>query len=170
MAHGEIAELRVVGRSRTTFDDAAGFHRARRGEEHGDVSRHVQDAHRQRNRLATRDAWKAETVPALEDVLERRLGPGAQAEPPCEVLRDLTVHGEGLAGDRDAVGDDVLDQPRPFVIGKTAADMLPEEPDDRLDVARVDEGERRPRHDVVAVQLRLVPSEVHPDECRSATE
>lgn len=118
----------------------------------------MKDAHRHRDRLTPDDARESEPVPALEDVLERRLRTGVETEPSREALRDLAVHGERLARDRNAVGEDVLDQPRPFLFGKTTSHMRPQEPDDLLHVARIDQRERRSRHDVVAVQLRRLVS------------
>lgn len=158
MARGEIGEPRVIGSAGSAFDDCAGFRRTGDGEKDGDVASDVQDPHRQRDRLAAGDARESEPVPALEDVSERCFGTRAETHPACKALRDLAVHGERLAGDGNAVGDDVLDQRRAFPFGQTTSDMRPEEPDDLLQVARIDQRERRSRHDVVAVELcRLVP-------------
>ena len=158
VARGEIGESRLVRRARSTLDDCACLLGAGGGEKDGDVSRHVQETHRQRDRVAAGDTREPQPVPALEDVFERRLGARAEAEPPGEPLRHLAVHRQRLAGRRKAVGDGLLDHGGAELRGATEADVRPEEREDLRGVARVDERERGPRHDVVAVQLRrLVP-------------
>ena len=119
----------------------------------------MQQPHRQRDRVAARDAREPQPVPALEDVLERRLDAGAEAEPAGEALRHLAVHRERLAGQRRPCVDR---RPRPSRRGCSGSRPRPtferRNASDLGGVARVDERERGPRHDVVAVELRrLVP-------------
>ena len=54
MCSGELGEPRVVRGARSTLDDGARLVGARGGEEQGDVPRHVQETHRQRDRVAAR--------------------------------------------------------------------------------------------------------------------
>ena len=154
VARGELGQARLVGRARSTLDHRARLLRSGGGEKDGDIPRHVQEAHRQRDRVAADETRESEPVPALEDVLERRLGPRAEAEPPGETLRHLAVHRQRLAGHRKAVGDGLLDHDGAQLRGATEADVRPEEREDLCGVARVHERERGPGHDVVAIQLR----------------
>ena len=107
--HGERGQCGLVRSARSALDDSACLVGARCGEEQGDISRHVQETHRQRDRL-TGDAWKSPPVPAREDVLERGLDARIEAEPPGEPLRHLAHHRERVTGPRAGVGDRVLDQ------------------------------------------------------------
>jgi len=82
---------------------------SRGGEEERDVPGHVQEAHRQRDRVA-RDVGYSPSVPAREDVLERRLDVFIEAKPPSETLRHLAHHRERVPGPRAGVGERLLDQ------------------------------------------------------------
>ena len=55
VAPGELGEPRLVRRARPALDDRACLLRAGGGEEDRDVSRHVQEPHRQRDRVAAGD-------------------------------------------------------------------------------------------------------------------
>ena len=121
--------------------------------------RHVQEAHRQRDRLAARRAREPPPVPAREDVLERRLDAGAEAEPPGEPLRHLAHRRERFAGPRRRRW---RSRPRSSRRGPPGGRPSPTlalvEREDLRRVGRVDEVERGPVRDVVAEQLRrLVP-------------
>ena len=131
--------------------------RAAGGEEERDVPADVQQPHRQRDRVA-RDVGEAPSVPAREDVLERRLDVRAEVEPAREPLRDLAHRRERLASPRAGVRDRVLDHRGPDLRGPAGADVGPVEREHLRRVGRVDQEERGSVRDVVAEQLRrLVP-------------
>ena len=146
-------EPRVVRGARAVLDDEAGFFRPGGREEHRDVAGDVEDPHRQRDRLAARHSGEAVPVPALEHVSERCLGSLAEAEPGGEALCHLAVHCERLASHVEPVQDRLLDHHGAFLVVSMETDARLEELDDLAHVARVDERERCPRRDVVAVQL-----------------
>jgi hypothetical protein len=97
-------------------------------------------------------------VPALEDERQRLQDPGTEAQPAGEPLRDLAVQREGRLGQRERVGQSLRDHLVADLGRPAGADPRRQEGADLLGVPRVDERERRPRRDVVAVQLgRLGP-------------
>ena len=105
-----------------------------------------------------RGVRESPSVPAREDVLERRLDARAEVEPPGEPLRHLAHRRERVAGPRAGVGDGVLDQRGADLRGAAGPDVGPVEREHLRGVGRVDEEERGPVRDVVAVELRrLVP-------------
>ena len=108
----------------------------------------------QRDRLAGDAGREPVAVPALEDERQRLQRAGAEAQPAREPLRDLAVQREGRLGERERVGERLRDHLLADLRRPAGADVLDEEGRDLVEVAGVDERERRPRHDVVAVQLR----------------
>ena len=98
------------------------------------------------------------SVPAREDVLQRCLDARAEVEPPREPLRDLAHRRERVARPRAGVGDRLLDQRGADLRRPARPDVSPVEREHLRRVGRVDEEERGPVRDVVAVeQRRLVP-------------
>ena len=105
-----------------------------------------------------RDVREPASVPAREDVLERRLDVRAELEPAREPLRHLAHRRERLTGSRAGVGDRLLDQRGADLRRPADADVRPVEREHLRGVGRVDEEERGSVRDVVAVELRrLVP-------------
>ena len=153
----DLRETRVVRGTRSTFDHAARVVGAGGREEEGDVARDVQETHRQRNLVAAR-VGKAAPVPAGEDVLERRLDARAEIEPAGEPLRDLAHRRERGTRTRAGVGDRVVDERGANLRRASGPDVCPVEREHLRRVRRVDEEERGPVLDVVAVEQRcLVP-------------
>ena len=116
----------------------------------------VQETYRQRNLFAA-GVREPASVPAREDVLERRLDALTEVEPPGEPLRHLAHRGERLTRPRCGVGDRLLDERVADL--RLAADphVRPVEREHLRGVDRVDEEERRSVRDVVAEELsRLV--------------
>ncbi len=105
---GELGEPGLVRGTRSTLDDGPCLVGACGGEEEGDVPRHVQETHRQRDRVAA-GVRESPSVPAREDVLERCLDARAEVEPPGEPLRHLAHRRERVTRPRAGVGDGVLD-------------------------------------------------------------
>ena len=93
-------------------------------------------------------------VPAREDVLERRLDAGAEAEPAGEPLRHLAHRRERLACPRpaSAIAASIIRSRTSG--GRARPDVVAVEREDLRGVGRVDQVERGPVHDVVAEQLR----------------
>ena len=153
----EFGEPGLVGRARSTRDDGARF--VGPGAERKTEMSLATCRSRIGNGIASpRRARESPSVPAREDVLERRLDARAEAQPAGEALRHLTVHRERMTSDREAVLDGLLDHRGAELGGATEADVRPEERKHFCGVAQVDERERGARHDVVAVELRgLVP-------------
>jgi hypothetical protein len=154
---GELGESRIVRCARATLDDRPRLVCARGGEEEGDVPRHVQQAHRQGDRVA-RDVGDSPSVPACEDVLERRLDVRAEAEPAREPLRHLAHHRERVPGPRAGVGEGIFDQLGPHLRAAAGPDVGVVEGKDLVAVGGVDQVEGGSVVDVVAVQLRRLVS------------
>ena len=126
-------------------------------EEERDVARHVQEAHRHRERVAA-DAREATSVPAREHVLEGSLDAGGEVEPPREALRDLAHRSKRIARARAGVRDRILDERRAGLRGLACPDVCAVEREHLFTARRVDEIERSPVLDVVAVERRrLMP-------------
>ena len=149
----DAGEPGLVGSARSTLDDGPGLVGPRRREKEGDIPRHVQQPHRQRDLVAA-GVGEALSVPTSEDELEALLDAGAEVEPPGESLRDLAHRRERGTGPRAGVRDGVLDQRLSDLRAATGADVGAIERQDLGGVGRVDEEERGPMRDVVAVQLR----------------
>ena len=153
-ARGEIGQSRLVCPARPLLDHRAGGLRSSGGQK-TEMSRATCTS-RIGKGIASPPATTREVqaVPALKDVFECRLGARTESEPSGESLRHLAVHGQCLAGRRQAVGDGLLDHDGTELRRAAESDVRPEERDDLLGIARVDERERGPRHDVVPVDLR----------------
>ena len=147
----------LVCGARSTLDDGPCLVGARGGKEEGDVPRHVQETHRQRDRVAA-GVRESPSVPAREDVLERRLDVRAEVEPPCEPLRNLAHRRERVAGSRAGVRDGLLDERGADLRGAAGPDVGPVERKHLGGVGRVDEEERGSVRDVVVVHLRRLVS------------
>ena len=155
--HGELGEPRFVCGAGSTFEDAPCLVGACGGEEEGDVARHVQETHRQRDRIAT-DVRESTSVPAREHVLQRGLDVRAEVEPAGEPLRDFAHRRKRVTSPRAGVGDRILDERGADLRSAARADVSLVERKHLRRVGRVDEIERRPVLDVVAVeQRRFVP-------------
>ena len=101
-----------------------------------------------------RGVRESPSVPAREDVLERRLDVRAEVEPPGEPLRHLAHRRERVTGPRAGVGDRVLDQRGADLRRAAGPDVGLVEREHLRRVGRVDQEERGSVLDVVAVQLR----------------
>ena len=113
----------------------------------------MEESHRQWDLVAA-DTRESPSVPAGEDELERRLDVRAEVEPPCEPLRHLAHRRERVAGPRAVAGQDLLHQ-RGTDLRRTAGpDVGAVEREQLGRVGRIDQEERAPMLDVVAVQLR----------------
>ena len=150
---GELGETRLVRGARSSFDDVTRLARPGRGEEERDVPRHVEETHRRRDRVAS-CARESAPIAAREAMLERRLDTRPEVEPTREPLRDLAHRRERLTSPRGGVCDRVFEEGGADLQDLADADVGPVEREHLRRVGRVDEEERCPMRDVVAVELR----------------